>query len=130
MPFRATEWATGYDLYACIDDGGEVDVGQHPVVIGTGVAMAVPPGWDAQVRPRSGLARNGVLTTYGTLDADYRGELLVTMYTVAPDIRHTVRHGDRIAQIVIARLANTVLVEAAELDETGRGAGGHGSTGR
>jgi dUTP pyrophosphatase len=129
LTVRATEFASGFDLYACLPEG-PVFVGQHPVLVATGIAMEVPPGFDAQVRPRSGLARQGVLCTYGTLDADYRGELMVTLYTVAPDIEHTVHDGDRIAQLVISRLVDVELLEAAELSETVRGAGGHGSTGR
>ena len=127
-PFRATEFATGWDLYACLGAEG-VDLGQLPVVIPTGLAMAVPPGWDAQIRPRSGLARKGVLSTYGTLDADYRGELMVTMYTVAPGIQHTVNDGDRIAQLVISRHAELAFHQVDELPPTARGTGGHGSTG-
>jgi len=126
---RATEHASGFDLHACIEDG-EVEVGPRPVVIGVGIALEVPPGFDAQVRPRSGLAKQGVLSTFGTIDSDYRGELMVTLYTVSPDITHTVRNGDRIAQLVIARLAEVALVVADELSSTSRGAGGHGSTGR
>lgn len=129
VPVRATQHASGFDLHACLGDD-TVEVGQLPVVIGTGVALEVPPGFDAQIRPRSGLARQGVLSTFGTLDADYRGELLITLYTVAPGITHTVRDGDRIAQLVIARLADVTFEETGELTETARGAGGHGSTGR
>ncbi|HMO55081.1 MAG TPA: dUTP diphosphatase [Tepidiformaceae bacterium] len=128
MPVRSTALASGFDVFACID--GPVEVGQHPVVIPTGVAMEVPAGLDAQFRPRSGLARQGVLCTFGTLDADYRGEIMITMYTVAPDIRYTVQPGDRISQLVVTRLAPVDFVEVKELSETARGAGGHGSTGR
>ena len=92
--------------------------------------MEVPWGLDAQFRPRSGLARQGVLATFGTLDADYRGEVLITLYTVAPDITHTVNHGDRIAQLVVGQLSDAGFEEAVTLSETARGAGGHGSTGR
>jgi dUTP pyrophosphatase len=127
-PFRATEFATGWDLYACLGPD-EVTLGQVPVVIPTGIAIAVPPGWDAQVRPRSGLARRGILSTYGTVDADYRGELMVTMYTVAPGIQHTVRDGERVAQLVISRHAELDFQHVDELPPTARGAGGHGSTG-
>lgn len=129
LPYRASAQASGFDLYACLEDG-EITLGQAPVVIPTGVALEVPPGFDAQIRPRSGLARLGVLSTFGTLDADYRGELMVTMYTVSPAIAHTVHHGDRIAQLVIARLADAWFEEVDELSDTERGAAGHGSTGR
>ena len=92
--------------------------------------MEVPPGFDAQLRPRSGLGAKGVLSTFGTLDADYRGELRVNMYTMSADVDHTVEDGDRIAQLVITRLVDFDLVEATELSDTVRGEGGHGSTGR
>ena len=129
MPLRATEWASGFDLYACLD-GGSVTIGQRPTVVPVGVAMELPLGCDAQIRPRSGLAKKGVLSTFGTLDADYRGELLVTLYTVAPDIEHTIHDGDRIAQLVITRLVDVALEQSDSLGDTVRGAGGHGSTGR
>lgn len=128
IPARATALASGFDIHACIDQ--PVRVGQHPVVIGTGIALEVPAGLDAQFRPRSGLARQGVLSTFGTLDADYRGEIMITMYTVAPEIRYTVQPGDRIAQLVVTRLADVEFDEVEALSETVRGAGGHGSTGR
>ncbi|HNM77684.1 MAG TPA: dUTP diphosphatase [Tepidiformaceae bacterium] len=129
VPARATELASGFDIYACLEDG-PITVGQRPVVIPTGIAMEVPWGLDAQFRPRSGLARQGVLATFGTLDADYRGEVMITLYTVAPDITHTVNHGDRIAQLVVGQLADVGFERAVTLSETARGAGGHGSTGR
>lgn len=128
VPFRATEHASGFDLHACIEHA--VTVGPYPTVVPTGVAMEVPPGFDAQIRPRSGLARQGVLCTFGTLDADYRGELMVTMYTMAPGIKHVIHDGDRIAQVVITQLADVALETAEELSATARGEGGHGSTGR
>lgn len=129
LPFRATEMSSGYDIHACLEDGPVV-IGQRPVMIPTGLAMEVPPGLDAQFRPRSGLARQGILATFGTLDADYRGEIMITLYSVAPDITHTVQDGDRIAQLVVTRLAAVAFEAAAALSETARGAGGHGSTGR
>ncbi len=129
LPVRASQHASGFDLHACLGDA-TIEVGQRPVVIGVGIAIEVPPGFDAQVRPRSGLAKQGVLATFGTVDPDYRGELLVTLYTVSPDIAHTVHDGDRIAQLVVARLADAVLVVADDLSPTARGTGGHGSTGR
>jgi len=128
VPFRATGEASGFDLYACLDR--PVTVGQYPAVVPTGVAMEVPPGFDAQIRPRSGLARQGVLCTFGTLDADYRGELMVTMYTMAAGIEHVIHDGDRIAQVVITQLAEVALEVAEELSATARGEGGHGSKGR
>jgi dUTP pyrophosphatase len=129
LPFRASEAASGYDIHACFE-GAPILVRQWPVVVPTGIALEVPIGLDAQLRPRSGLARQGVLSTFGTLDADYRGELMITLYTVAPDISYTVSSGDRIAQLVVARLAEVEFEETDELPETARGPGGHGSTGR
>ena len=105
-------------------------MGTRPVRIPTGLAFAVPSGLDAQIRPRSGLASKGVLSTLGTLDSDYRGEVFVTLYTTAPDISYIVEHGDRVAQLVITRLADVEFALCEELPETERGAGGHGSTGR
>ena len=129
MPYRATGGASGYDLYACLGQG-RVVLSQRPTLVPTGIAMAVPRGLDAQLRPRSGLARLGVLCTFGTLDSDYRGELMVALYTTSPEVEYTISDGDRIAQLVITSLAEVTLEEAPELDETLRGAGGHGSTGR
>lgn len=128
LPFRATPAASGFDLFACITH--PIALSQVPTVIGTGVALEVPDGFDAQIRPRSGLARRGVLSTLGTLDTDYRGELLVTLYTTAPSIEYTVRPGDRIAQLVISRLVDAAFEQVDALSETVRGAGGLGSTGR
>lgn len=129
LPEKASEHASGYDLHACLPDG-PLRVGTRPVRIPTGLAFAVPPGLDAQVRPRSGLASRGVLSTLGTLDADYRGELFLSLYTTAPDISYVVEHGDRVAQLVITRLADIEFALRDELPETERGAAGHGSTGR
>lgn len=129
-PARASAAATGFDVRACLPDPGFVDVGVDPICIPTGLAFEVPPGVDAQIRPRSGLAARGVIATFGTLDPDYRGELLVTLYTVGRRPPHRVRHGDRIAQLVVARTLAVEWTEVAVLNETARGAGGHGSTGR
>ena len=129
MPVRATEYATGFDLHACLE-GKAVELGPHPTLVGTGIAFEIPPGLDVQIRPRSGLARKGVLCTFGTIDADYRGELMINMYAMSPDVAYTVHDGDRIAQLVITRLVDVALEHALVLSETARGAGGHGSTGR
>lgn len=129
IPERATEGATGYDLYACLDSG-DLEVSPEPVRVPTGVAIETPPGLDVQIRPRSGLSFKGVMVTYGTIDADYRGELLVTMYALPHREPHIVHNGDRIAQLVISRIADVRLEEAEELTATARNTGGHGSTGR
>ena len=130
LPERATAGSTGLDLYACLEDEDAVVViGPDPILVPTGVALELPVGYDAQVRPRSGLTRRGVIVPLGTIDSDYRGEVMVTMYTVGTRGPYEVRTGDRIAQLVVARLASVYLVTSAELSETERGHGGHGSTG-
>lgn len=128
MPRRATAHASGFDLYACLPEG-PVTVGPDPVLIPTGIALEFPEGYDVQVRPRSGLARQGVLVVLGTIDADYRGEVFVTLHVIGNRPPFTVRHGDRIAQLVVVALAPVALCEVTELTPTERGAGGHGSTG-
>lgn len=129
LPQRATPGSAGLDLYACLQGQGSIEVGHDPVLIPTGIAIELPPGYEAQVRPRSGLFARGVAVTLGTIDADYRGEVLVTMYVFGSRSSHLVRDGDRIAQLVVARLADLTVEEAAELSATERGAGGHGSSG-
>ena len=128
MPGRATDGATGFDLYACVE--GDLEVGQEPVRVPTGIAIETPDGLDVQIRPRSGLSAQGVMATLGTIDADYRGELLVTMYVLPYRGPHVVRNGDRIGQLVVSRLADVTLLAAEELSATARDTGGHGSTGR
>jgi len=127
LPERATPGATGYDLYACPD--GELLIGQEPTLVPTGIAVEAPAGYDVQVRPRSGLSSKGVQVTFGTIDSDYRGEVLVTMYVLPFREPHVVRPGDRIAQLVVGRTAEVTVVEAKALSASERGSGGHGSTG-
>ncbi len=127
LPQRATPGSTGYDLYACLDD--DLSVGQEPVPVPTGIAVEAPAGYDMQIRPRSGLSARGVQVTFGTIDSDYRGELLVTMYVLPYREQHVVRPGDRIAQLVVGRTADVVIKEAEALSASQRGSGGHGSTG-
>lgn len=129
LPERATPGSTGYDLYACLD-GSSLEIGPEPVRVPTGIALETPLGYDVQVRPRSGLSAEGIMVSFGTIDSDYRGEVLVTMYVLSHRPPYTVRQGDRIAQLVITRAAEVRLVEASELGATLRAAGGHGSTGR
>jgi dUTP pyrophosphatase len=129
LPQRATPGSTGLDLFACIEGAGSIKLGRDPVLVPTGIAIEVPPGYDAQVRPRSGLSAKGVGVTFGTIDSDYRGEVLVTMYLFGALDSHIIRHGDRIAQLVISRRADLPVVEVEALSETERGPGGHGSTG-
>ena len=129
LPRRATEGATGLDLFACIEGQGIATLERQPKLISTGIAIEVPKGYDAQIRPRSGLSASGVGVALGTIDSDYRGEVLVTMYLFGADSSFEVKHGDRIAQLVVTKLADLSLVEVEELSETERGPRGHGSTG-
>ena len=130
LPLQATLGSTGFDLYACLDEGEtEIIVGPDPVLIPTGIALEFPPPLDVQVRPRSGLGSRGVMGTVGTIDSDYRGEIFVTLYTVGNREPHVVRNGDRIAQLVVGLRANVSLEIAQNLGDTDRGSGGHGSTG-
>jgi dUTP pyrophosphatase len=129
LPQRQSTLASGFDLHACLDSGA-LTVEGAPVLVPTGLAIAAAPGLDVQVRPRSGLSSRGVMAVLGTLDADYRGEVFVTMYCLPGAGPHEVRDGDRIAQIVVTRLAEVAWQTVDELDPTDRGAGGHGSTGR
>ena len=128
LPVRATPSATGFDLHACLE--APISLGRAPVMVPTGVAIEFPAGYDVQVRPRSGLSAKGVGVAFGTIDADYRGELLVTMWTFGELDSYEVCHGDRIAQLVVARVADAAVVEVPALTATARGDGGHGSTGR
>jgi dUTP pyrophosphatase len=130
IPKRATPGSTGLDLFACVEGDEAIPLATQPSIIGTGIAIETPVGWDVQIRPRSGLSSRGVGVTLGTVDSDYRGEVMVTMYLFSPDLAFEVRHGDRIAQMVVSRVADVALVEVEELASTERGSGGHGSTGR
>ena len=130
LPRRATEGATGLDLFAYIKEGsGRIILEQKPRLIGTGIAVEVPRGYDVQIRPRSGLSAKGIMVAFGTVDSDYRGELMVTMYALHQDSSFEVRHGDRIAQLVLGKLADLPVQEAEELSFTERGSQSHGSTG-
>jgi dUTP pyrophosphatase len=128
LPERQTELASGYDLHACLE-GAPLLIGTMPTRVPTGIAIAAPPGSDVQVRPRSGLFSRGVIGMVGTLDADYRGEIHVTLYCL-PDLgSFEINDGDRIGQLIVSRLVDARWVEANDLGETARGTGGHGSTG-
>ena len=130
LPRKGTDGASGYDLFACIDEESlTLQKDGNPQRVMTGIAIEIPPGFDAQVRPRSGLSLKGVGVTLGTIDSDYRGELMVTMYLFGSQPSFTINHGDRIAQLVISRLADVALEEVEEISPTQRGDAGHGSTG-
>lgn len=133
LPALATSGAAGLDLRAALpQDQPLVLAPGARTLVPTGLAIALPEGFEAQVRPRSGLAvKHGitVLNSPGTVDADYRGEIQVILINlgVEPVI---LSRGERIAQMVVAPVSSPVLVEVAELPASGRGAGGFGSTGR
>jgi dUTP pyrophosphatase len=130
LPSYETAGAAGADLKARLN-GPVLIPPLGRARIPTGLALELPPGYEAQIRPRSGLAaRNGVtvLNAPGTVDSDYRGELGVILINLGQE-PFTARDGDRIAQIVIAPVVRALMVEAASLSETERGEGGFGSTG-
>ncbi len=125
-----TEGASGRDVHAACVDEIVIQPGSAALVP-AGFVLSLPEGYEAQVRPRSGLAlrhRIGLLNSPGTIDSDYRGEVGVILYNFG-DREFTVRRGDRVAQIVFSRLPLVDLVEDDTLDETERGAGGFGHTG-
>ena len=130
LPAYATSQSAGMDLRANID----TPIVLQPMerrLIPTGLHIALPAGFEAQVRPRSGLAlKHGltVLNSLGTVDADYRGEIMVLLINLS-STPFTVNDGERIAQMVIARHEQATFVEVEELDETERGEGGYGHTG-
>jgi dUTP pyrophosphatase len=130
LPAYATDQAAGMDLLAAVtSDLVLPSLGR--AIVPTGLAIALPPGWEAQVRPRSGLAaKNGVTVANapGTVDADYRGEVGVILVNLSPE-SFTVTRGMRIAQMVIARHARAAWDEVDALPHSDRGAGGFGSTG-
>lgn len=130
LPRYMSSGAAGLDLTACVDAAVVIEPGQRAAV-GTGLAMAIPSGFEGQVRPRSGLAIKSGLTVInapGTIDSDYRGEVKVLLINLG-DAPVTVAPGTRIAQMVIAPVVQAALVEVAELPTTERGSGGFGSTG-
>lgn len=131
LPRYATQDSAGMDLLAAVTDLVTLSPGERKLVP-TGLAIALPAGYEAQVRPRSGLAlKHGVtcLNSPGTIDSDYRGEVGVILANLGPEA-FTIRRGDRIAQMVVAAYATVAWEEANSLDETTRGAGGFGSTGQ
>ncbi len=130
LPAYETGGAAGMDLRAAVDEEMVLKPGARAMVP-TGLAFAVPAGFEAQVRPRSGLAaKAGVtcLNTPGTIDSDYRGEVKVILANLGEE-DFAIRRGDRIAQLVIAPVVQAAWSEVGSLDETARGAGGFGSTG-
>lgn len=130
MPKYATELSAGMDLEAAIDAPITLQPGERQL-IATGLSIALPEGFEAQIRPRSGLAfKNGVtvLNSPGTIDADYRGEVKVILANLGTEA-FTVERGMRVAQMVVAAYSRVEWNVVESLDETARGAGGFGSTG-
>ena len=130
LPAYATEGAAGMDLVAAVETDIELLPGKR-VVVPSGFSLELPPGFEAQIRPRSGLAANHgitVLNTPGTIDSDYRGEVKIILINLG-DAPFLVTRGMRIAQMIIARHERAEFVERSSLSQTARGSGGHGSTG-
>lgn len=132
LPAYATPGAAGLDLVCALPaDAPQILAPGQYAAIPTGFALTLPPGYEGQVRPRSGLARNfgvTVLNAPGTVDWDYRGEVAVLLINHGPE-PFTVSRGMRIAQLVVAPVAQITLEETGDLSETARGSGGFGSTG-
>ncbi len=137
LPTRMTSGSAGYDLYSACDlvipasrlcDDGTVEVGR--ALVSTGLALAIPPGVVGRVGARSGLSvKHNIETGAGWIDSDYRGELMVELKNLSSKPFH-ISTGDRIAQLLLVRLAEVELSEVDFLEETVRGEGGFGSTGR
>lgn len=135
LPSHETDGSAGMDLRACLPleqrAAGLILPSLGRAMIPTGLSIAIPAGYEGQVRPRSGLAaRKGVtvLNSPGTIDSDYRGEVKVLLINLGAE-NHLIHHGDRIAQIVVAQHSHVELEVVAHLGETDRGVGGFGSTG-
>jgi dUTP pyrophosphatase len=130
-PAYQSEHAAGLDVYAAVVEPLTIPPGRV-VAVPTGVRLEIPVGWEAQVRPRSGLALRhsiGIPNGPGTIDADYRGEVQVLLINFGSE-PYVVRRGDRVAQLVFARVARVTLEAAVELDSSARGDGGFGHSGR
>lgn len=130
LPRYMTTGAAGVDLYAAVEQDLAIAPG-HRVLVPTGIAIALPENFEAQIRPRSGLALKYGLTllnTPGTIDWDYRGEIKVIVINLG-DKEYILHRGERIAQMIFNRVEKAELVEVQELDDTNRGTGGFGHTG-
>ena len=130
LPQYMTDGSSGLDLYAANDEPMVIDKGRT-VLVPTGIAISIPKGYEAQVRPRSGLAiKHGItlLNTPGTIDADYRGEIKVIVINLG-DKEYILQRGERIAQMVFTKVEKVELVEVEDLEKTTRGTGGFGHTG-
>jgi len=131
LPRKMSEQASGYDLFAAVEAEVVLAPGER-ALIPTGIALAMPEGLEAQIRPRSGLAlKHGItcLNTPGTIDADYRGEIKVLLINLGQE-PFTISRNERIAQMVFQAVPAVTLVEVEQLSDTERGAGGFGHTGK
>lgn len=128
LPEYKTLMSAGMDLKANITEVWKLNPGER-VMVPTGLYIALPEGYEAQVRPRSGLSlKNGIVAILGTIDADYRGEVGVILVNLANQT-YCINPGDRIAQMVVSKVSQVKWDEVRELEETERGSGGFGSTG-
>ncbi len=130
LPSYATDGSAGMDIYADVESDLVIKPGEI-ALIPTGIAIELPPGYEAQIRPRSGLAINHgitLLNTPGTIDSDYRGEIKIILINLGKK-EFVVKRGDRIAQMIISKYAKVEWEEVKELNTTQRGAGGFGHTG-
>jgi len=130
LPSHASPGSAGFDLRAAVDGEVVLQPGER-LLVPTGVVLEIPAGWEGQVRPRSGLALRhgvGVVNAPGTIDCDYRGEVAVILINLG-ESPFNLRRGDRVAQLVVARVETVEWEEAETLEESGRGDGGFGSTG-
>lgn len=131
LPEYATAGSSGMDIRAYLNEPVTIDSFER-VLIPTGLYIEIPPGYEAQIRPRSGLAINHGITclnTPGTIDADYRGEVKIILVNLSKE-SHTILPGDRVAQMIIQKTEKALLIPVNELDETERSAGGFGHTGK
>jgi len=130
LPKYMSDGASGMDMYAAVTDI-EIIPPREVAMIPVGIRIALPEGFEAQVRPRSGLAAKhgiGILNSPGTIDSDYRGEIKIIMFNFGKE-PFAINRGDRIAQMIITRVARAVLIEQDDLEDTQRGSGGFGHTG-
>ena len=130
LPRYMSDGASGMDLFAAVTDSVVIPAGEV-TLIPIGIRIALPEGFEAQIRPRSGLAARhgiGLLNSPGTIDSDYRGEIKIIMFNFGKE-PFTINRGDRIAQMIITRVARAILIEQDDLEDTQRGSGGFGHTG-
>lgn len=131
LPNYATDGSSGIDIRAALDNEEIIKPGKVKL-IPTNLSVEIPKGYEIQVRPRSGLAAKhniGILNSPGTIDSDYRGEIKVILFNFGEE-NFTINRGDRIAQLVIAEVIHANLIESTELNESQRGSGGFGHTGK